>query len=72
MSHHTNGNKVAAINPKKGFGIHLLIFLLGTPVIWLVWYLTNRAYPWPLWSTPLWAVGVLFHFLGIFVFKKNQ
>jgi len=36
-----------------------------TPAIWLVWYLTHRTYPWPLWSTPAWALGLLFHYPGV-------
>ena len=73
MKQHTACATVALINPQKGFRIHLLVFLLTTSLIWLVWYLTDRSYPWPLWSTPAWAVGVLFHYLGVFVFKNiNQ
>lgn len=72
MTQFTNGNNATLINPKKGFRIHLLVFLLATPAIWLVWYLTNSTYPWPLWSTPAWAIGVVFHYLGIYVFKKNK
>jgi hypothetical protein len=58
-------------NVKLGFKIHLIAFLLLTPAIWIVWLLTDTTYPWPLWSTPAWAVGVLFHYLGVFVFKKS-
>lgn len=61
-----------AHNPKLGFKIHFLVFLLATPIIFLIWYLTNTTYPWPLWSTSAWAVGVLFHYLGVFVFRKNK
>lgn len=57
---------------KLGFRIHLLAFVVLTPVIWLVWYVTDTTYPWPLYSTPAWAVGVLFHYLGAFVFHKKQ
>lgn len=57
---------------KKGFKIHLTVFLLATPLIWLVWYLTDRTYPWPLWSTPAWAIGVLFHYLGVYVFNRSR
>lgn len=71
MTQFTKGNK-AHINPKKGFRIHLLVFLLVTPAIWLVWYLSRMTYPWPLWSTAAWATGVLFHYLGVYVFKKNK
>jgi hypothetical protein len=70
MTHPTNWPASANVNLKKGFRIHLLVFLLATPVLWLVWYLTDRTYPWPLWSTPAWAIGVLFHYLGAFVFRK--
>ena len=73
MTHQHPSNWPAATNEnlKKGFRIHLLVFLLATPVLWLVWYLTDRTYPWPLWSTPAWAIGVLFHYLGAFVFRKS-
>lgn len=72
MKNQAQWDKKAPVNPVQGFKIHLLVFLLVTPVLWLVWYLTDRTYPWPLWSTPAWAIGLLFHFLGVFVFKKNQ
>ena len=67
-----NEYKAAPIQLKKDFRIHLLVFLLATPVIWLVWYVTDRSYPWPLWQTPAWATGLLFHYLGVYVFKKNK
>ena len=72
MTHSLKGGGTANINPQKGFRIHLLVFLFTTPVIWLVWYLTNSSYPWPLWSTAAWAVGLLFHYLGVYVFKKSN
>ena len=72
MTHFVKGNNVSNMNPQKGFRIHLLVFLLSTPAIWLVWYLTDRSYPWPLWSTPAWAVGLLFHYFGVYVFKKTN
>ena len=56
---------------KLGFNIHLLAFLVLTPASWIVWLLTDTTYPWPLWSTPAWAIGVLFHYLGAFVWKKS-
>jgi len=58
-------------NSKLGFRIHLLVFLLVTPLVFITWYLTDTTYPWPLWSTPAWAVGVVFHYLGVFVFNKS-
>ncbi|NUY81658.1 2TM domain-containing protein [Flavobacterium sp. MAH-1] len=66
--------KVAKAAKRKtalGFNIHFLTFLVLTPVVFIVWYLTDTTYPWPLWSTPAWAVGVIFHYLGVFVFGKK-
>lgn len=71
MTHSTHRSKAAQIDPKKGFRIHLLVFLLVTPIIWFIWYLIDRSYPWPLWSTVGWAIGVIFHYLGVYIFKKN-
>lgn len=59
-------------NLKLGFKIHFLVFLLVSPIIFIIWYLTDTTYPWPLWSTSAWAVGILFHYLGVFVFRKNK
>ncbi|MDX1941562.1 MAG: 2TM domain-containing protein [Saprospiraceae bacterium] len=72
MKNQTNWDAPASINPEKGFRIHLLVFLLATPAIWLVWYLTDTTYPWHLWSTGAWAIGILFHYLGVFVFNKSK
>jgi len=65
-------NAVTPENAKLGFKIHFLVFLFIAPAVWIIWYLTNTTYPWPLWSTTAWAVGVLFHYLGKFVFKKDK
>lgn len=72
MTNLTKGYTATQINPKKGFRIHLLVFAITVPVIWLVWLLTSSPYIWPLWTTPAWAIGVLFHYLGVFVFKKSN
>lgn len=62
----------ASVNFKKAFNIHLLVFLLTVPAIWLIWALTDQTYLWPLWQTGAWAIGILFHYLGVFVFKPGQ
>jgi hypothetical protein len=62
----------ALSNPLRTFRIHLLVFLLTIPALWLVWYLTDRTYIWPIFNTAAWTVGIGFHYLGAFVFKKNK
>ncbi|NMH27398.1 2TM domain-containing protein [Flavobacterium silvaticum] len=70
MTHATRSNAVH-FNPKKAFRIHLLVILLTTPFIWIIWHLTEKSYPWPIWPTLGWTLGIIFHYLGITVFKKN-
>lgn len=70
MTTFINHIKTTGINPGKGLRIHLLVYLLTIPVSWLAWYLTD-TYPWPLWSTTAWSTGLLFHYLGVYVFRKN-
>jgi hypothetical protein len=72
MTHQSSWGSPTPIDPKKGFKIHFIVFVLATPVSWLVWYFTDRTYPWALWSTLAWGIGVLFHYLGVFVFKKRN
>jgi hypothetical protein len=72
MSQQTKWDKESSLNFKKGFRIHRLVFVLVTPAIWVVWFITNSTYPWPLWSTLAWSIGLLFHYLGTFVFKKSN
>lgn len=57
---------------RLGFQIHLLVFVVSTPIIWAIWYITDTTYPWPLWSTPAWAIGLFFHYQGAFVFKRKE
>ena len=72
MAHQTNWNTSPSINPKKSFRIHLIVFLIAVPAMWIVWFLIDSTYPWPLWSTAAWAIGIIFHYLGVFVFGKSK
>jgi membrane protein YdbS with pleckstrin-like domain len=72
MTHQPHWAPPTKKNLKRGFWIHFLVFLLTNPVIWLVWYLTGSSYPWPAWASGSWTVGVIFHYLGVFVFKKSK
>ena len=73
MKHQLNSDPTSTLSQKRGFKIHLIVFLLVIPAIWMIWYLTDTTgYPWPLWSTGVWLIGVIFHYLGVFVFKKSN
>lgn len=55
-----------AAKRRIGFKIHFLVFFLLLPVNWIVWYLTDTSYLWPIWPTLGWSLGILFHWLGAF------
>ena len=60
---------------RAGFKSHLLTYLGMIPFIWLVWFLNgqhygNSGFPWPVWPMAGWGIGLLFHFLGVYVFHK--
>lgn len=59
------------------FRSHLLTYLVMVPFFWLVWWFTGGKHyggglPWPVWPTAGWGIGVLFHYLGVYVFDNNN
>jgi len=72
MKHRINRGAGALLNPKKGFRIHLLVFIITLPVIWTIWYLTDRSYPWPIFPTAGWSIGIIFHYMKVFFFDKSS
>jgi hypothetical protein len=72
MRHLANEHTIAQMNPIKGFRIHLLVFVLTIPAVWVIWFFTDRTYLWPFWQTAAWGTGLGFHYLGAFIFKKDN
>lgn len=57
------------VEAKKGFFIHLAVYLVVSAALYVIWQLTWQGYPWYIWPIFGWGVGILFHFLGVFVFS---
>jgi len=45
------------------FKRHLVVYLITNAVLWTIWFVTGRGYPWPVWPLAGWGIGVLFHYL---------
>ena len=45
------------------FRTHLMVYLVMNGVMWLIWWFTGQGYPWPIWPTAGWGIGLLFHYL---------
>jgi hypothetical protein len=64
---------------RASFKYHLGTYLLMNIFFWVIWWFTgsytsheNGHLPWPVWPAFGWGIGLLFHFLGAYVFVKEN
>ena len=64
---------------RASFKHHLGTYLVINCFLWAIWFFTGsneysrgNNYPWPVWSTLGWGIGLLFHFLGAYVNPKQN
>ena len=48
---------------RVAFRAHLLSYIVIIGTLWLTWFLTGGSYPWPVWPTAGWGIGLVFHYL---------
>ena len=63
------------VEEKKGFFIHLAVYVCVNIFLVIIWAVTSIhdpfRYPWFLWPLGGWGIGLLMHFLGVFVFSSK-
>ncbi|MFC2123007.1 2TM domain-containing protein [Bacteroidota bacterium] len=60
------------VEEKKGFFTHLAAYIIVNTMLVLIWaFPAGGGYPWFIWCLGGWGIGLLFHFLGVFVFSKR-
>jgi len=59
---------------KTVFYIHFLIYLAVNIGLFIQWYWITggEGFPWVLSTTIGWGIGIVFHFLGVFVWMGKQ
>ncbi len=64
---------------RASFKSHLLTYLIVNTFLWAIWYFTmlhegrsSNTYPWPIWSTLGWGIGLVFHYAGAYVIPKSN
>ena len=60
---------------RAGFKSSLIAYFIVNAFLWTFWYLTDRKdhddqWPWPIWTTLGWGVGLLFYFFGAYVYPE--
>lgn len=64
---------------RASFKSHLGTYIIVNGFLWALWFYTTRdnnvymsRFPWPMWSTLGWGIGLIFHYLGAYVYPKQN
>ena len=60
------------VEEKKSFYIHFAVYVVVNIMLIIIWAVTGAGFPWFIFPLVGWGIGVLFHFLGVFVFSKQS
>ena len=61
---------------RASFKTHLASYLIVNLFLWAIWYFTGERmsdsgiFPWPIWTTLGWGIGIAFHYISAYVFPK--
>jgi 2TM domain len=58
---------------RADFKIHLSVYIVINGLLWLTWFFTGGvyAYPWPIWPTVGWGIGLIFNYLAVYRFRNT-
>ena len=51
---------------RKGFHIHLFIYLIVVGSQWKIWLFSGGDYPFPIWVTFFWGLGIYSHYRKVY------
>ena len=61
------------VEEKRGFYVHLTAYIVVNIGLVLIWaFAAGGGYPWFIWCLGGWGIGLLFHYLFVFVFKDKS
>ena len=61
------GVAISRLKKRREFQTHLFAYIVINGLVWAVWALTGEGYPWPLWLSGLWAIGLIFNAWDVYV-----
>ena len=64
------GAAIKRLRAKRGFKIHVAIYLLVNALIVVVWASSGAAYFWPIWAMLGWGIGLAFHGWSVYFQKR--
>jgi len=60
------------VEEKKGFYFHFAVYIVVNIMLVIIWSVTGNGFPWFVFPLGGWGIGILFHFLGVFVFSRTS
>ena len=61
------------VEEKKGFYSHLVAYVIVNIMLVLIWWFAaGGGFPWFIFVIGGWGIGLIFHFLGVFVFEGKS
>lgn len=70
---------------RASFKTHAMTYIIVNLFLWGIWYFTGNRnhefdlgnwkghhYPWPIWTTLGWGIGLAFHFAAAYIFPKTN
>ena len=62
---------------RASFKGHLLSYILVNSFLWAIWFFSGQHYsgrgiPWSVWPMLGWGIGLLSHYVGAFVYPKED
>jgi hypothetical protein len=57
---------VERLNKRQDFRAHLLVYTLVNTIVWVTWALVGTGFPWPLFLSAFWAVGLIMNAYDVY------
>ncbi|ACZ61303.1 2TM domain-containing protein [Dehalococcoides mccartyi] len=60
------------VKEKKEFYNHLSVYIVINLMLISIWAFTGSSYPWFIFPLGGWGIGLIFHFLSVFGFMRDE
>jgi hypothetical protein len=61
---------IKRLKARRGFHVHVAIYLVVNALLVVIWALSGAAYFWPIWAMLGWGIGLAFHGWSVY-FRKT-
>jgi len=57
---------VQRLKKRQDFRAHLLVYALSNAMVWIVWAFTGTGFPWPVFITAFWGIGLIMNAYDVY------